>query len=126
MKKKLKVEFKYMVTSDLKAYESNPRINDEAIEPVIDPIQSLVLIRATLPFVDQYKLGKWNHDPRADDIDWKQYGAEAVEILRSNGKQFYVKEDLQPYISGLTEQETDMDYMSLKMQPKENKQLTMF
>lgn len=29
-----------------------------SIEPVIDPVQSLALIEATMPFVDQYKIGK--------------------------------------------------------------------
>jgi len=95
------------------------RLHDEGIttwasfEPVVDPAQSLRLIEQTLPFIDQYKIGRWNHDVRSHAIDWRAFGTEAVRILRANNKAFYVKHDLQPHIDGLTANETDMNYLSL-------------
>ena len=65
-----------------------------SLEPVIDPVQSLQIIQATKDFVDEYKIGRWNHDPRADRIDWKTFGEEAVELCREFGKKYYVKKDL--------------------------------
>ncbi len=97
-----------------------------SFEPVISPDESLNMIEFSLPHVDQYKLGKWNHDPRADNIDWKEYVNSAIKILRRAGKQFYVKEDLRKYAHGLTEQESDMDYMSLKAQPENENQIALF
>jgi DNA repair photolyase len=69
-----------------------------SLEPVIDPEQSLELIRQTKDFVDEYKIGKWNHDERARAIDWKGYGEKAVAICRSYGKSFYVKKDLAAFL----------------------------
>lgn len=66
-----------------------------SLEPVIDPLQSLELIRITCEWVDNYKVGKWNHDKRAADIDWKRFGHEAVNLLEKLGKKYYIKEDLQ-------------------------------
>ncbi len=97
-----------------------------SFEPVIAPEQSLALIKMTLPYVDQYKLGRWNHDPRADAIDWPRYVAQAVQILRQNGKQLYVKDDLRKYASGLTAEESDMDFMSLEAEAKNESQLALF
>lgn len=67
-----------------------------SIEPVIDPAESLAVIRASLPYVDQYKVGRWNHDKRAHDIDWPAFAREAIETIRAAGKQLYVKKDLRP------------------------------
>jgi DNA repair photolyase len=35
-----------------------------SLEPVIDPEQSLQIIRETAAFVDEFKIGRWNYDPR--------------------------------------------------------------
>ena len=37
-----------------------------SMEPVIDPQQTLDLIRLTYRYVDHYKVGRWNHDVRAN------------------------------------------------------------
>lgn len=67
-----------------------------SIEPVIDPKQSLEIIRLTSGFVDQYKIGKLNHV--ANRTDWRAFCKESVEFLRRAGKQFYVKDDLAAYM----------------------------
>jgi DNA repair photolyase len=86
-----------------------------SIEPVIEPKESLACISNSLPFCGSYKVGKWNHDKRGQEIDWKSFGISAVEVLREAGKRIYVKKDLQPYFpSGyLTHDETDMDCLTL-------------
>lgn len=90
-----------------------------SIEPVIYPEQSLNLIRQTLNFVDQYKIGKLNHYKDWESkIDWSKFLDDTVNLMRPYNKQFYVKNDLLKFQNGtyLTESETDMDYLSLKSQ----------
>lgn len=76
-------------------------LHDEGIrtfasfEPVIDPEQSLNLMRKSLDFVDIYKVGKINRFKGLDKtIDWTDFLSRAVDILRDAGKPFYVKQDL--------------------------------
>lgn len=69
-----------------------------SLEPVIDPAQSLQIIRETAEFVDEFKIGRWNHDSRANLIEWKAFGGEAVELCRKLGKKAYIKKDLQVFL----------------------------
>jgi len=69
-----------------------------SLEPVIDPAETLELIRRSAGFVDHFKVGKWNHDKRADKIDWRKFTADVVEMLESLGCDYYIKEDLKPYL----------------------------
>lgn len=63
-----------------------------SLEPVLDPAESLDIIRQTHHYVDIYKVGKLNH---AESLtDWRAFGAAAVELLTGYGKLFYVKNDL--------------------------------
>lgn len=85
-----------------------------SMEPVIDPQQSLELIRQTLPYVDEYKVGKLNHNALQKTINWTNFGLSAVAILREAKKPFYIKKDLRDYLPKgfLTKQESDMDYLA--------------
>ena len=65
-----------------------------SIEPVIDPIQSLRIMEASMPFVDTFKIGKWNHDKRANDINWRNFLMRTVEMMKDNNKAYIIKEDL--------------------------------
>ncbi len=65
-----------------------------SLEPVIDPDQSLRIIEETHTFVDDYKIGRWNHDSRANAIDWKTFAEKAVGLCQKFGKKYYVKKDL--------------------------------
>jgi DNA repair photolyase len=65
-----------------------------SLEPVIDPAQSLEIINRCHEFVDLFKVGKWNHDARANAIDWKAFGTEAIRLLEKYGKKYYIKKDL--------------------------------
>ncbi len=65
-----------------------------SLEPVIDPEQSLEIIRQTHEYVDLYKIGTWNYDSRAAAIDWNAFGREAVALCESYGRDHYIKRDL--------------------------------
>ena len=69
-----------------------------SMEPVIVPKQTLKLISKTHKFVDLYKIGKWNHDARAKDIDWGKFGHEAIALCEKYGKEYYIKTDLKKYL----------------------------
>lgn len=69
-----------------------------SLEPVIDPTQTLALIEWSAPFADMYKIGRWNHSKRANAIDWATFAREAVALLESLGKQYYIKKDLGIYL----------------------------
>lgn len=68
-----------------------------SFEPVIKSEQSLALIKNTLPYVGQYKVGRWNHASDAKKINWPEFLKLSVSILRAAKKQFYIKTDLAKY-----------------------------
>lgn len=86
-----------------------------SIEPVIEPDESLAIIDASLPYVDAYKVGRWNHSAQANQIDWTWFARSAVEKIRAARKALYVKRDLQPYLPPgyLTPEECDQDALAL-------------
>lgn len=92
-----------------------------SIEPVIIPSESLAIIDASLPYCDAYKVGRWNHDARANSIDWSAFGKAAVSMIRSAGKRLYVKADLRPhFLTGyLRPEECNMDALTLPDRPEE-------
>jgi len=56
------------------------------------------MIERSLPFVDEYMIGKWNHDIDAKNINWKSFVTDAIRVMRRNNKPYYIKEDLRPFI----------------------------
>lgn len=71
-----------------------------SMEPVFDPAQSLELIGQTADFVDLYKVGTLNYCPEAKTINWQKFGNDAIELLESLGKDYYIKDDLRKYLNG--------------------------
>ncbi len=69
-----------------------------SIEPVIDRLQALdVIDRAIVSgHVDELKIGRWNHDDRANSINWRWFAEEAVHALTSPtvDVDFLIKKDL--------------------------------
>lgn len=65
-----------------------------SIEPVIDPKESLTIMYRTMQYVDTFKIGKWNHDKRANEIDWRKFIKDAVALCERYGKKYVLKEDL--------------------------------
>jgi DNA repair photolyase len=80
-----------------------------SFEPVVDPKQTLCLIELVAPFADKIKVGKMNsknNQPwHSDEIkkisqetDWAAFAEDAVKLLKSLGKEFYIKDDLRKFI----------------------------
>lgn len=65
-----------------------------SIEPVIIPEESLRIMEAAMPYVDTFKIGKWNHDKRTAAIDWGQFLEDAVALCEQYGKAYVIKQDL--------------------------------
>lgn len=88
-----------------------------SFEPVIEPSESLRLIKESLEFIDGYKIGKINHYKGIDKtIDWTSFLKSAIEILRDNKKIFYIKHDLQVAAKSvkLSKKEAVSDYHHVK------------
>ena len=63
-----------------------------SVEPVIEPGEALRAIAALLKIAHFIKVGKWNHDRRANAIDWKEFHTEAARLLEGHPHLF--KHDL--------------------------------
>lgn len=66
-----------------------------SIEPVIDPEESLRIMQFARRCVDTFKIGKWNHDARAKEIDWKNFGQRARAHAQALGVNYVLKKDLE-------------------------------
>lgn len=88
-----------------------------SIEPVIDPKESIEIIKRTLPYCDEYQVGKLNHFPNLENqIRWGLFLKVTIDLLREHNKKIYIKEDLAKAAPGisLNENETQMDLLTLK------------
>jgi len=68
-----------------------------SLEPVIEPAESLEIIRQTHTFVDLFKVGLLNYHPRGKEIDWRKFLWECIATLKQYGCQYYIKKDLRRY-----------------------------
>lgn len=82
-----------------------------SIEPVIIPEQSLEIIKRTLPYVDNYKVGMVsNYKGIHKQIDWNLFISKVIPMLREAGKEIYVKTELRSIVDfKFNENETLMD-----------------
>ena len=69
-----------------------------SLEPVIDPEQTLAIIRATHSYVDLFKVGTLNHHELAKSIDWPDFARRVVELLEKLGAAHYIKTDLRRHL----------------------------
>lgn len=69
-----------------------------SLEPVIDPGQTLEIIKATCGYVDLYKVGTMNHHPHAKTIDWSKFASDVVSTLKKHDCNYYIKKDLAAYV----------------------------
>lgn len=65
-----------------------------SLEPVIRPEQTLEIVHKTASFVAEYKVGGWNYDSRAKNIDWKKFYLEVTGLMQRHRKRYFIKEDL--------------------------------
>ena len=68
-----------------------------SLEPVIEPAESIEIIRQTHTFVDLFKVGKLNYHPREKEIDWHKFLIDCITSLEECGSQYYIKKDLRRY-----------------------------
>lgn len=98
----------------LKTFHENNIRTWASFEPIIDPLQSYNMIIKSLPFTDEYQLGKLADDHR--QYDWNNFLHKVVTLLRTNNKDFYIKETLRKAANKvtLTKEESQMDYLILR------------
>ena len=60
-------------------------------EPVIDP-QAVYHLIETAYYIDEFKIGKMNHQP--SDIDWAAFGRECERLANLHKRKCYIKDDL--------------------------------
>jgi len=65
-----------------------------SLEPVIDPEEALKVVVDLAEFVDVWKVGRWNHDRRANEIDWPGFTRRALDLLIQQGARYYIKDEL--------------------------------
>jgi len=66
-----------------------------SIEPVIEVKESIAVIKESMDFVDEYKIGKLNH--YFSNINWGDFLRDVRKIMEENNKRYYLKEDLKKY-----------------------------
>jgi DNA repair photolyase len=87
-----------------------------SFEPVINPEQSVNLMRMVSGFIDHVRVGKLNNYKGLDkDIDWQKFIADTVSVLSTNKVKFYIKKDLALFNKTvvLSELELNEDHLNL-------------
>lgn len=81
----------------LKALHQNNIKTFVSVEPVIDTDEALCAIIKAIPWVDEFRIGKLNHDKEREAlIDWVDFLERIVTILEphTEDKIIYIKKDL--------------------------------
>jgi len=68
-----------------------------SLEPVIEPAESIEIIKQTHTFVDLFKVGLLNYHPKGKEIDWHKFLIDCIALLEECGSQYYIKKDLRRY-----------------------------
>lgn len=68
-----------------------------SLEPVLNSENAYEIVKETFMFCDHYKVGKWNYDKRANEIDWTKFVKEIKQIFDVLGCNYYIKESLKKY-----------------------------
>lgn len=76
-----------------------------SLEPVIDPEQSLANLESLAFNTDLFKIGKLNY--KKTNIDWRQFGINAIKLCEKFNKPYYIKSDLAEYLNGIEFTNTD-------------------
>jgi DNA repair photolyase len=70
-----------------------------SLEPVIDASQTLANLESLRFEVDLFKIGKLNY--QKTDINWRNFGINAIKLCEKYGKPYYIKDDLAKYLEGI-------------------------
>jgi DNA repair photolyase len=65
-----------------------------SMEPVLDIEGALATLRRLVGKVDRIMIGRWNHDTRANKMNWTYFLSEAMKILLPTDQRFYIKNAL--------------------------------
>jgi len=69
-----------------------------SLEPVIDPIQALDVIRMAHTYVDFWKIGKLNHMKDVESkVDWRKFLSDVRSLLSRLNAKYYIKDDLKRF-----------------------------
>ena len=68
-----------------------------SLEPVIEPAETLEIIRQTHAFVDLFKVGLLNYHNVEKRIDWREFLKDVLATLKMYGCSYYIKKDLRRY-----------------------------
>jgi hypothetical protein len=66
-----------------------------SLEPVIDPEQTLGLIRRSYDYVDEYKIGKLNY--LKPEFDQRSFCVQLAATLQDCHAHYYIKDSLLPF-----------------------------
>ena len=69
-----------------------------SLEPVLEPRDALHWIRHLAGYVKLWRIGKWNHDARANKLDWASFAQDAYDAVRATGASYLIKQDLSKYL----------------------------
>ena len=69
-----------------------------SLEPVIEPAETLAIVKATHKMVDLYKVGPLNHHPLTATVDWRAFGLQIISLFGELGCRYYLKEDLRRHL----------------------------
>ncbi|MDY6857587.1 MAG: hypothetical protein SWO11_23375, partial [Thermodesulfobacteriota bacterium] len=69
-----------------------------SMEPIVGYKPAISLIYNTIDFVDLYKIGKMNHRKGISSQELKDFLTDAIMLLDSNGKDYYIKMDTRPFV----------------------------
>jgi len=66
-----------------------------SVEPVIYPDEALQVLDLLEPWVDIWKVGKLNHDPKREkELDWRGFLTQVLAALSCRKAEYYIKDDL--------------------------------
>lgn len=69
-----------------------------SLEPVIDPVETLAVIKEVAPFTDLFKIGKINYEEELENaVDWAKFVVDVEELLATVGNAYILKEGLLAY-----------------------------
>ena len=69
-----------------------------SLEPVIDPVEALAVIRKAHNYVRFWKVGKLNHMKEYEQtVNWRKFLYDAETLLKKYGANYYIKNDLRVF-----------------------------
>ena len=77
-----------------------------SLEPVLNPAETLEVIRRTHEFVDLYKIGPLNHHGHSD-INWRRFGKDVIRLCVEFETPYYFKQDFTKLLHAVPYHNTD-------------------